>query len=283
MVAAKDLPKSDIQHIIVSGEPKSGKSTLVSQLAEKYKLIWISVDNGHRVIYKLPDEWLDNIDVIPIIDSSDFQAGFNTCRKLFAGGPVSVCHAHGNSSCAACKRAELPSTTYEFSTLGPDTIVVLDHISQVADSAMSFIQRNDKDEAKAGYDEFGLQWKYMDAILKDIQRATYNVICISHVVETEFDDGTKKIVPQVGTARFSRNAGKYFDHMVFTEVMNRSHRYGSSTTYKTSIMTGSRTDVAIEDMPVPSLLPFFTGEIPKAEVKEKSDAKTLLQKLSKKE
>jgi hypothetical protein len=82
---------------------------------------------------------------------------------------------------------------------------------------------------------------------------------ITHEVETELEDGTKRIVPQIGTAAFSRNSAKYFGHVVYLQVKNRSHKAGSSTVYDTVAITGSRSDVAIEKLEPASLVPFFNG------------------------
>jgi hypothetical protein len=78
------------------------------------------------------------------------------------------------------------------------------------------------------------------------------------VVETELEDGRKKLVPVCGTTAFSRNTAKYFDHVVYCEIKNKKHNFGSSTIYANNILTGSRTDVALESDAVPSLLRIFT-------------------------
>ena len=57
----------------------------------------------------------------------------------------------------------------------------------------------------------------------------------------------------------SRNTAKYFDHVVYCEVKNRKHSFASSTTYAGNILTGSRTDIALEADATPSLLRIFTG------------------------
>lgn len=45
-------------------------------------------------------------------------------------------------------------------------------------------------------------------------------------------------------------------------MMNASHRFGSKTTYQGKILTGSRSDIAIEGMKTPNLVSFFDGSLP---------------------
>ena len=40
-------------------------------------------------------------------------------------------------------------------------------------------------------------------------------------------------------------------------MANKKHAFGSATTYAASVLSGSRLDVNIEGLAVPSLLPFF--------------------------
>lgn len=98
----------------------------------------------------------------------------------------------------------------------------------------------------------------MKKVLMNIQQAPYHVIMLAHVIETEMEDSSKRLVPQVGTVPFSKSVGKYFDHMVYCHMMNKSHRFGSSTTYSMQAVTGSRTDIKVEDLKdKPSLKDLF--------------------------
>jgi adenosyl cobinamide kinase/adenosyl cobinamide phosphate guanylyltransferase len=263
------LPQRTSSHVIVYGDPKTGKSTLASQLAEAgYKLVWLSIDNGHDVLYKLSPEAQENIDIVVLPDTKEFTIGIDTCLKLFSGAKISVCHMHGQKDCSWCKK-NVPEdfSEYCFNDHDGKTIVVVDHISQIATSAMNFVCKKmfekHGDLYKPEWDDFRVQGTLMDKLLTNIQQARYHVLCIAHTVETEMEDGTKKLVPQVGTAAFSRNVGKYFDHMIYCHMMNKSHRYGSSTTYQNNLVLGSRRDIAIEaDKDNPTLIPFFDGTVP---------------------
>lgn len=260
------LAERRVQHICVFGDPKSGKSTLAAQLAEVgMKLVWISIDNGHSVLYKLSPEAQENvIEVIPIPDTKDSPIAIHTCMKLVDGRPVNLCDEHSIVECAACKKDNKTFTRICLNETDADTVVIWDNISQLAESAIANIairsakeKKEDPDDYKFTYDEWRLLGGIMGKFLNAIQQAQYNTVCIAHPVETEMDDGTVRLVPLVGTVPFSRTAGKYFDHIVHCGVTFGGHKFGSSTVYKHSVLTGSRSDVAIEKEKTPSLLQFF--------------------------
>jgi hypothetical protein len=71
------------------------------------------------------------------------------------------------------------------------------------------------------------------------------------------EDGKKKLVPIAGTSQFSKTFAKFFDVVVYTEVVNKKHRAASSTTYSGSIVLGSRAGKVLETLDPPSLLPLF--------------------------
>lgn len=243
-------------HTVIFGDPKTGKSTLTSELIlAGFHLHWISMDNGHEILFKLPisqQELEDKLDLFILPDTKEFPVAIGTCLKIISGKqPVRICDTHGTVDCRSCSGARPGSfsilDTREF---GARDILVFDHIGQLANSAMNFITKDEKnpDEFKPGYAEYRTQGALMDRFLCSIQQANFNVICITHSMEVEMEDGKKKLVPLVGTTNFSRNVGKYFDHMIYCEMQNASHKFGSATTYKSAVVTGSRSDVKIEDV-----------------------------------
>jgi len=264
MVAYTQFKQREVQHAIVFGEHKTGKSTLVSQLAEDgFNLIWFSVDNGHSIIGKLSEAAQARVDVINIPDTRDFPAAIDTILKAFTGAKVSICHMHGQVNCSFCKQEKLNFTDYEFGKLDLNTVVVIDHLSQIADSAWNLVTQNYdilkeiKDQKKDSYDLYMKLGMLMNKVLTHIQQARWHTCAIAQVIETELDSGDKRLVPRVGSGPFSRCVGSYFDHMILCEIVNLKHRFGSSTGYKNTVVTGSRSDIAIEKMPSPSLAPFF--------------------------
>jgi len=255
-----ELPQSTVHHIIVFGEPKSGKSTLAGTLAEAgYNLVWISMDNGHSVLHKLSRAAQERIELVRLPDTKDYPIAIETCLQIMKGGPTRICEQHGKVECATCKKVEGAGwVTVHLNAADSNTIHVFDHISQLATSCMNHINRKMSDEYKPTWEDYRVQGTLMDKFLSNIQQSPAHIVCIAHVCETEMEDGAKKLVPLVGTVPFSRTAGKYFDDMVHVGVSNKTHKVGSATTYSNNIVTGSRSDIKIEDAKgEPSLAVFF--------------------------
>lgn len=265
--------QSSSHHICIFGDPGTGKSTLASKLAEEgYNLTWISIDNGHSILYKLSEAAQERIDLIRLPDTRDFPVGITTCLEISKGKKVRICDKHGQVECTICKRADnQPSvwSTLDPVSWGPKDILVIDNISQVADSAMNFACEGKADSFKSGYDEYRLQGFLMNKLLTNLQQAQFNWIVIAHVTEVKMESLDKKLVPVIGSDAFSRFAGKYFDHIVFCSTMNKAHKYGSSTTFMNNVTSKSRTDIEIEKMDKASLLPIMKSVV----VKQREEVK----------
>ena len=258
----RNRAKNAGQRIIVFGAPKTGKSELVGKLAKKFKLLWFDLEKGAGVLLKMPEEWQDNVELIDLPDTRTFPIAIETMLKVIKGTPCDICHEHGKVSCQLCKKEGKESTTVCLNDLAgkvSEWIVVVDSLTQLANSAMAHITKNLGDDYKYEWDDYRKQGTLMDKFLSDVQQARYNIICISHETQTEMDDGKTKLVPVAGTTNFSRNTAKYFDHVVHTEVKNRKHVFGSGTGFSITALTGSRSNVHIENQKEgeQSLLPFF--------------------------
>jgi len=256
-----DKTVSSIHRVLIYGAPKTGKTELVGNLAEKYKLLWFDTENGYSTLTKLPKAWQDNIELVSIPDTRDFPIAIETLLKVFTGNRVEICEKHGKVACQLCKKDNLPVTVVELNALDSDTIVVVDSLTQTAVSAIANITKGKGDDYRYDWEDYRKQGTLMDKLLSNMQQAKYNLCVITHEVETEMEDGRKKIVPAAGTANFSRNTAKYFDHVIFSQVQNKKHAFGSSTTFGVSLVTGSRTDVSIEKEEVPTLLDIFKGKV----------------------
>jgi hypothetical protein len=258
----------------VIGDPKSGKSTLAAELAEHgYNLYWISTDFGHKVIGKLSPEARARCDVIVLPDTREYPIAMDTTRALFTTpGPHRICEQHGKVGCTVCTSQGVVFTTWNFATLGEKDIVVLDHLSGVGDSCFNLVTKGKPVDYKPQLDDWGSLKFNMAHIMLAIQNAPFNVLALAHCTEALLEDGKKKLVPQVGSDATSRTVAKYFDHVVHCEVSNASHKFGSMTSYKASVITGSRTDVSIEGMQLPSLEAFFDGTVAEALKKEQAEA-----------
>jgi len=256
-----DKKVSNTRRAIVFGEPKSGKTQLVSQLSEKFNLLYFDLENGYETMLKLPVAWQERIEIVSIPDTKTYPIAIETLLKVVTGMPVEICDEHGKVACPACKKNAGTFTRVCLNELGPDTIVVIDSLTQLSNSAMNFLTKNQEDTYKPEWTDYRAQGQLLDKFLSQIQQAKYNIACITHVVETELEDGKKRLVPTCGTTAFSRNTAKYFDHVVYCEVKNKKHNFASSTCYSNTVLTGSRTDVELEKKDKPTLLDIFTSPL----------------------
>lgn len=251
--------------ILIYGPPKSGKTELAATLAEKKRLHWLDNEDGFKTVVSSPrikPEWLDNIEYYPIPDTQIFPVSARTLLKLVKGRPGTICGKHGVWDCAVCKRENLELTPFDLSAFTNDDVMVLDSTSQLAMSAMNDIQSKiiaaDQFDKKPEWDDYFNQGRIMDRIFSILQQAPCNVVAISHETMVEMEDGTKRLVPIGGTSQFSKTFAKYFDEVVYCEVMNRKHRVYSGTVGKTGALTGSRAGIELEKLgDNPSLLEFF--------------------------
>ncbi|PHQ81749.1 MAG: hypothetical protein COB66_01370 [Coxiella sp. (in: Bacteria)] len=263
MAKLNTLKESSTHRIIVYGAPKTGKSELVGKLAEFYDLIWVDLENGHSVLHKLPETWKQRIEIVNIRDTKSYPIAAETCLKMVKG-PVSICEVHSKVGCMICTREEVkvckdaPKEEHgdihasffidlDIPEMGPEKIVVFDSLTQLSNSIISHITKKQPDDYKLNYDDWGNLAKLLDVFLSEIQQAGYNVIVISHEQEIEGENKKKSLTPVGGTRNYSRNVAKFFDHVVYCERKNKKHVFASSTTYATNILTGSRSDVKIED------------------------------------
>lgn len=251
---------SKTHRCIIYGAPKSGKTQLAGELSEFFKLIWIDMENGHETLFKLPKEYQERIELINLPDTRSYPIAIETCLKVIKG-PASICEEHGKVSCMLCKKDSKPFIELNLPALGEDSIVIFDSLTQLTNSAIANITKNEADDYKLNYDDWGNLGKLLDIFLSVLQQAKYNVIVISHETEAETEGGKKTLVPVGGTRNFSRNVAKYFDHVIYAERKNKKHVFASSTQYATNILTGSRSDIVLESSETPSLLAIFKPEI----------------------
>jgi hypothetical protein len=260
---------SQTHRCIIYGGPKTGKSLIAGKLAEHYKVLWVDMENGHETLFQLPEEWQDNIELINLPDTRSYPIAIETCLKIIKG-PVEICEEHGKVKCAICLRAQKDDeattdegyfTSVDLDSLDHNTVVVFDSLTQLSNSAIAHITKGKPDDYKLDYDDWGNLGKLLDIFLSHIQQAKYNVIVISHEAEVETEGKKKTLVPVGGTRSFSRNISKYFDHVIYAERKNKKHVFSSSSTYATTILTGSRTGVALEDSEEGSLLQIFKPEL----------------------
>jgi len=282
---------SKAHRALLFGPPKSGKTQLAGELSREFNLIWFDLENGIDTLKKLPQDCQERIEVISIPDTRSFPIAIETCLKAIKGTKGKICEAHGKWNCALCGKDNLVFVDVELNSLPLDTIAVFDSLTQLTNSAIAHITKNQPDDYKLAYDDWGNLGKLMDVFLSHVQQAPFNIVCISHETEVEMEDGKQKLVPTAGTRNFSRNTAKYFDEVVYCEVKNKKHVAASSTLYAGNILTGSRSGTILETQTGnASLIPIFKGVAPSTNIsptentpatKAAGDIKSLLSTLNK--
>ena len=252
---------SKSHRVLLFGPPKSGKTQLAGELSSAFNLLWFDLENGVDTLLKLPEEQKERIEVVTLPDTRSYPIAIETMLKVIKGAKSDICEKHGKVSCALCKKDSAPFITVELSSLPLDTIVVVDSLTQLTNSAISHITKNQPEDYKLNYDDWGNLGKLMDTFLSHVQQSGFHIVCISHETETEMEDGKMKLVPTAGTKAFSRNTAKYFDEVIYCEVKNKKHIAASSTIYNGNILTGSRSGATLETQLEASLIPIFRGEV----------------------
>jgi AAA domain len=251
---------SKTHRCLIYGGPKTGKTLLAGKLAEHYRVVWFDLENGHDTLFQLPPEYQDNIDLICLPDTRSYPIAIETCLKVVKG-PVSICEEHGKVACMLCKKDNKEFNNVDLNSLGHDSLVVFDSLTQLSNSAISFVTKGKPDDYSLEFGDWGNLGKLLDIFLSHIQQSGYNCIVISHETEAETEAGKTVLVPVGGTRNFSRNIAKYFDHVIYAERKNRKHVFASSSTYAANILTGSRTGVVMEGTEDGSLLRIFKPEL----------------------
>ena len=170
---------SGTQRVLVYGPPKVGKTQLVGALAEHFNLIWFDLENGHDTLYKFPHEWQERIELISLPDSRSFPVAAETMLKVIKGDEHSICELHGKIFCMDCMKHGRPSTKVRLdSTLGENTIVVIDSLTQLSTSFIAHMTKDRDDLYKMQTDDWGNLSKLVEIFLSHVQAAKFNIICI---------------------------------------------------------------------------------------------------------
>lgn len=264
------------QHLLLFGPPFVGKTTLIGTATEEYDILFFDLEQSIKALLKLPIEQQHKITLIPVMDTIENPRAIKLLDKVLKGGTFKTCDGHGELMCPACLRAGSTEwTAFTIPTsLSSDSsklVVAIDSGSQLtisANSAANLLLTNItspealpfKGKGFDSFAEWGAQGKMLTRILSTIQNAPYHVIMTAHESEGKREDDSLRISPSIGTTNYGVNCGKYFDHVIYMDKVNNKHVAYSDTGFSNKIITGSRTDIAIEGMEVPSLLPFLRGE-----------------------
>lgn len=248
--------------ILIIGLSGSGKSTLAAQMAEEgWNLIWINVENAADTLFKLSPEAQERVNLINIPDTASYPIAAQTLMTLFKSGKANICNDHGKAACPICsKDSEAVITSVDFSALTPKDIVVLDTGTQLSYSILAYTMKDKTVDTKPERDDWGALRKYTEFFKSQFQGARYNLIVVCQCQEAELENGVMKLVPSFGSAAMSASFPSAFDHVIYTEIKNKSHRAFSGSLANGSVLTRSRSDFFIENQNKLTLLPIFTGE-----------------------
>lgn len=254
--------------IIVFGPPKSGKTALAGELAAHgFTLHWMDCEKGVKTLLNpeiLPTQFRKNVKVINIPDHRLYPCAIDAVNEVFKGGVKKFCWEHGKHLCPLCSKDPSARWSHEFDlgTFGDTDILVIDSWTQVADSAMNKatlakVKGPNGDEYKYEFDDYRMQAAKLNGPLTKIQSCDINIIVISHQLDAEKAENKEYLVPQAGTRNASLIVAKYFDEVVYMSTMNKRHRAYSSSTAFTTIQTGGRSGVKLDEQKELSLIDIF--------------------------
>lgn len=269
--------EKETNKVLIYGRAKVGKTALVGRLAERYKLHWLDLEDGVKTLLNpdlLDPKFRSNINVTRIPDTQTIPMAIETVLKIIKGAECRICWKHGKVACVACSKD--PALTDTFSTIcldkfTKDDVLVIDSVTQLSLSALNAVIKGEllKDnwEYKATFHDYRAQGFMLDRIFGTMQAGNFNCVAISHENLVETEGGKELITPAAGTRNFSRNFSRYFDSVVYLDVVNKKHRAFSSTVYDGRIITGSRQGIEIEKDDTASIINLFQRK-EKAEVKK---------------
>ena len=245
--------------VMVVGLSGAGKSTLLAELSKEFDLIWIDLDNSKDILVKLPKEQRARINYIRIPDSASYPIAVQTLMILFKNGKANICQAHGKHECMICKKEGAEIDSLDITNLPPTTIVVIDTGSQLASSMLAYVCKDKAIEYKPERDDWGGLRKYSEFFASQFQAFNGNLAVSFHAIEAQMEDDRIKLVPSFGSKDMSSKVAKAFGDVIYVDVKNKKHIAFSRSTASNTVLTKSRSDFAIEDLPEPSLIPLFKG------------------------
>lgn len=265
-IARAEVDVASGHSMLVYGPPKSGKTALAATIAESKtidRVYMFDNENSWEVLlwmireHKLSPEAAAKINVIRIIDSKDDPYAIDTMIKCLNSirSPVYLDTSDGRVL-PRKPSTELPEHVIEFqmSKLTKRDAIITDSLSQLSASALTAACPKNVSDFKPGWDEYGLQGKWLTDCLSIIQQAKYtNFVCVTHEILLPDQDGVERFFPVCGTKNFCYTVAKYFGTVISTGTKMKKHVVGSSSVYSDKKLTGSRRGISLEKMETPSL------------------------------
>lgn len=246
--------------ILIYSQPKMGKTRLAgtaAKIPELNKIYWIDIENGSETLLNmgLTDDELAKIQLIKIADTRDTPIAIETILKTFTSRtPLKICELHGRVDCAECTK--LGNTFYQWhlDQCTHNDLVVVDSGSQLGDSALAAACLGKPGMFKPTFDEYGMVNKWLGDVCSVIQQCrNTNFVVLTHEIALEDDEGKDRIFPLMGSKQFSMRCSKFFGTVVYLHKKMNKHAAGSSSTYRSDVLTGSRIGVALENSKEPSM------------------------------
>lgn len=250
------------QHLLIYGEPGTKKSRMAMELAVAgFKLKYFCIDGGIPLKGQ-PQHALDNTEVFILRDTSSFQVGIRTLKEIVRGGDFNLCDYHGHVNCPNCATAGQPFSRVNVHEMQLDEILVIDHLTAMSISALNTVWKGEvyaaSDVPADDTTSFNI-WRQQGWLITDIltrcQNAPFNTCFIAMEIMSKMDDGSKKIVPNIGTTNLAADSAGFFDHVVHCDKVNGEIKFTSLK--NTSAIVKSRDNISIEAMKIPSLVPFY--------------------------
>lgn len=240
------------RRICVYGPPKVGKTELVGALAAfGYHLFFFDLEDGIKTLLRPESKakgHLGNIEHIRIPDNQSYPIAIETVRKVVKGGDHRICYDHGTIACWKCLADEKKGdkrgwADFNVTKMGPKGIWIIDSISQLVSSTMNHITREQikkDDDYKPDWDDWRKQGFILDGVFSAVQTGSFNIIGICHEEEQKLENGQKRLVPVGGTGNYSKTFAKYWDDVVYVDVINGAFKVYSAVEPGIGALVGSR-------------------------------------------
>lgn len=275
--AAQFLKRSQggTMSLLIYGPPRTGKTKLAISIARIPEVTSVDVfdlENGSDTIITAAREGYFNeeerkkINIFKVTDMPEHPVAMETILKCIVEPKErKLCALHSRVDCATCKKDTTAQWfTFDLTKKKNTDWVIIDTGSQFGTSCHNYATRGMSYDTKPSFDEWGMQSRMIEDFRCVMQAAPYcNFIVICHELMLDKDDGEVKnqlaspakvqdvmgkIYPLCGSRASSIRFGGAFGTVIYMEKKVRQHAAGSSSTYKSDVITGSRIGMKIEDV-----------------------------------